>query len=502
MKLAIMVMFIVLFYAEENWRGKRDWEIYKHQMAANGVEMDWRKFVPPPVPDDQNFAMTPFLAPLFDFNPRPLLPGQSAWRNPDACARAWNFAKAFSKTNELLRADPFQQGGHLTDLEDSLFLMQKQTNSDATKQSFATRAEAAVAVLGVFEEFRPVLDELRTASHRPYCRFNISYDDEDPMSMRVPHINPLRRAGLVLQIRTSAELALGKTDEAFDDAGFMLFLAETFRNEPLLISHAVRLNILHSVQQIIWEGLAEHRWTESQLRDFQARLQKITPLKDLSRPRMAERAAFGIKFFDFARNHPNGLRNMLAENDADFWGSALLAAPAGWLYQEQISCQRLYNEELLTSSDPQSGQINPRLIDENSRRLDQKGTGSFSSFTHHTIFSKMMFPNLLKLYQKSAVAQTELDEAVIACALERYRTAKGKYPERLDALVPQFIDKTPTDVCNGQPFKYRLAGGGGFILYSVGWNEKDDGGTVVMNPAEGTVDLNRGDWVWPTYPIK
>jgi hypothetical protein len=37
------------------------------------------------------------------------------------------------------------------------------------------------------------------------------------------------------------------------------------------------------------------------------------------------------------------------------------------------------------------------------------------------------------------------------------------------------------------------------LLYSIGWNERDDGGEVVMskdNPR--VVDYTQGDWVWPT----
>jgi len=70
--LAALVTLVALFYAEEGWRGKRAWENYRRQAEARGVEMDWHTFTPPPVPDAQNFAMTPFLAPLFDFNPRRL----------------------------------------------------------------------------------------------------------------------------------------------------------------------------------------------------------------------------------------------------------------------------------------------------------------------------------------------------------------------------------------------------------------------------------------------
>ena len=42
-----------------------------------------------------------------------------------------------------------------------------------------------------------------------------------------------------------------------------------------------------------------------------------------------------------------------------------------------------------------------------------------------------------------------VNEAQIACALERYRLAHGEYPETLDALVPQFIEKVPHDIIGG-----------------------------------------------------
>ncbi len=66
----------------------------------------------------------------------------------------------------------------------------------------------------------------------------------------------------------------------------------------------------------------------------------------------------------------------------------------------------------------------------------------------------------------------------IACALERYHLAHGEYPETLDALMPQFMEKMPHDIIGGQPLHYRRTDDGKFLLYSVGWNETDDGGQV------------------------
>jgi hypothetical protein len=93
--------------------------------------------------------------------------------------------------------------------------------------------------------------------------------------------------------------------------------------------------------------------------------------------------------------------------------------------------------------------------------------------------------------------QTYVDEARLACALERYRSANGKLPETIEALAPRFIEKIPNDVIDGQPLRYRVKAGGNYVIYSIGWNETDDGGEVVWTSGKTpTVDIAKGDWVW------
>jgi hypothetical protein len=98
--------------------------------------------------------------------------------------------------------------------------------------------------------------------------------------------------------------------------------------------------------------------------------------------------------------------------------------------------------------------------------------------------------------QTLAFNQTKANEAQIVCALQRYQLAHGEYPEMLDTLMPQFIEKIPPDLIGGQPLHYRRTDDGRFVLYSVGWNETDDGGSP------GTLaDVKNGDWVWQ-YPAR
>jgi hypothetical protein len=92
--------------------------------------------------------------------------------------------------------------------------------------------------------------------------------------------------------------------------------------------------------------------------------------------------------------------------------------------------------------------------------------------------------------------------AHVAIALERYRLAHGEFPESLDAFAPQFMEKIPHDIINGQPLHYRRTSDGQFILYSIGWNETDEGGVVVLKKGKTPeVDRDEGDWVW-RYPSK
>ena len=56
-------------------------------------------------------------------------------------------------------------------------------------------------------------------------------------------------------------------------------------------------------------------------------------------------------------------------------------------------------------------------------------------------------------------------------------------------------ERTPTDVIDGAPLRYRLTPDGRYLLYSIGWNETDDDG----KPSGKLSDYVTGDWAW-RYP--
>ncbi len=93
-----------------------------------------------------------------------------------------------------------------------------------------------------------------------------------------------------------------------------------------------------------------------------------------------------------------------------------------------------------------------------------------------------------------------LHEATLTIlALQRYRQEKGSYPAKLDELkAAGYLDALPADPYSDKPLSYRVADGG-FVLYSLGPDFHDDGGTSGQNQ-EGRPKpwADKGDTVfWP-----
>ncbi|MBI5092592.1 MAG: hypothetical protein HZB26_09135 [Candidatus Hydrogenedentes bacterium] len=76
--------------------------------------------------------------------------------------------------------------------------------------------------------------------------------------------------------------------------------------------------------------------------------------------------------------------------------------------------------------------------------------------------------------------------AHIAISLELYRSEHGQYPLSLDAIVADNGGAAATDPFSGKPLRYQLTENG-FVLYSVGPNQKDDAG--VARASDGEDDI-------------
>ncbi len=113
----------------------------------------------------------------------------------------------------------------------------------------------------------------------------------------------------------------------------------------------------------------------------------------------------------------------------------------------------------------------------------------------YAVLSRMTGPTEAEsVYLKEAQIEAIMlaDRAGLACRL--FKNKNGRYPESLDELVPGLLAEVPIDPFTGKPMVYRREGEG-FIVYSLGSNQKDDGGRSTYMITQLVMDKD-DDWSW------
>jgi len=507
--LACLITLISLVYAEEDWRGWHAWQIFKQEWEAKGERFDFASVVPPPVPDEQNFALTPIVASsylfILDKNGHRISPLNT------------NVVNRLNMTAVHNNAGPTNGTGNwqqftMSDLsvwQNYYRALAVQTNEFSVPSQ---PQSPAADVLQALSKYDSGIEELREASRLPSSRFPLNYDSESPSAILLPHLTALRTCSQTLQLRCLAELQNGQPEKAIADVKLALQLADKIHTEPFLISHLVRIRMVNLTLQPIYEGLAEHKWSDAQLVELDAELAKLDFLADYKLSMRGEMGCQGGEA-DRLRRHPEQLEGLNGMNDGEggvinqlLPGKLVVhLIPTGWFYQNQLRCARVMVDYYLPVADVNRGTVSPAEF----RRGNAALFAETKTATPFNMLERLMLP-ALGVVRKFACGQESVDLARVAIALERYRLAHGEYPKSLDVLAPQFIAKLPHDVINDQPLHYHRtsdpssqrsdAASGQFVLYSVGWNETDDGGVVSLTK-KGYLDISTGDWVW-RYPAR
>lgn len=505
--LGAFVLLLVFFYAEEDWRGRRDWNGYRQAKEAAGEHLDFSAYIRKPVPDEENFATAPIVKSLLrpDF---PFFPGLT------------NDLYAHAALNGISETNITKDKGHRHFVDLVAWQMawaalhagklkgKQHFETDIT--DLAARAAAAPAVLEGMKTDAAVFEQLRQAGARPLSRFPIQYHSNDFSEIGLNHLQGIHEISHRLSLQACAELAAGQPDKALTDVKLIFSLADSVKSEPFLLSFQVRGGCIQIAVQPVWEGLAEHAWTKEQLQELQSRLQSSNFIADFDQVLKGKRAS-GIQMVDQFEKYGLGRlddqfriyigapMNALDRYHKwlDLFGRIL---PAGWYEEERLNYCAVFDAQMKGTIDVTNARVFPSQVASNyaelTRRLPEDRK-SLSSVLHHYAMTGYAPGELRSLPRQVACTQTAANQAAIACALERYRMANGHFPDALDALAPQFISRPPNDVITGRPYKYRRTDDGQFILYSVGWNEKDDGGV----PGKTLFDETQGDWVW-SYPVR
>ena len=362
-----------------------------------------------------------------------------------------------------------------------------------TRVSEGFPAKGATPVEGA-TTLEPYAADMATLSNdvrRPHSRFDIRY--ENGFTAMLPHLSGLKQAASLFSLRASARLAKGDTEGALCDTVTTIRLAESLANEPLLISQLVRVAILQIGMQPFWDGVVDHKWSAAHLARLREALQPINLMEGMALAFRGERNMINY-WMDRMRV---GEAEMASE-----WGmitgeSNLLgiSLPDCLVYQNQLHINRIITENVLMGIDLE----NSRLVAQQFKSLEEEVRMLQEGFTPYHFIAGMLFPAYDRMGIKVSANQAAVDQALIVTALESHRLAKGGYPSSLGALSPEWLSTVPGDWFSDAGLVYRRNTGGTFTLYSIGYNETDDGGECTFGKSKRkAIEWEEGDWPWPS----
>jgi hypothetical protein len=500
--LAVVALLVVSYYGYQNWCSKRAWRTFQAELKQRGESLNLSLLLPKPVPDAANFACSPVFvgllsetnteavalldqvkaASLMDWaghNPAPLYPFTNTPGSASAPASS-NFRKF-----------PAQKGAARISPRPPRTALPTRPRGD-----FETnRLEEAAAVMQRLQPQSEMLRELATAAAR--CTAFQTSTNRDTDAVLHPAREPaqlLEDLHLLFQVRACASLALGRGTDAGEDVLTGLRLARLARQLPDTGSTVRAQRMVTRSLQPLWEGLNQHAWTEPQLAAFQHDLAGFNLLADYTN--VVQRAVLAnIEVWRAIHDggkpslpRPNGMYAIVNSNNP----SISLAATDGdslrlraWQMQPHAwwfeFCIQLYDagRNAIEQVDVATGRIQQLAV-----WSDLEGL-PVDSQVRDLLLSWSWWWNANPA--SVAFAQTAVNQATIACALERFRLANGEYPETLDKLLPGLLASVPHDAISGRPIIYQPAAEGPMILRGVGPNGVDD-----------RKNKSSDDWLW-TY---
>ncbi len=109
-----------------------------------------------------------------------------------------------------------------------------------------------------------------------------------------------------------------------------------------------------------------------------------------------------------------------------------------------------------------------------------------------SVLTRLLGTSIAVTAESAARGDAHHGAAVAGVAMYRYRAAHGRFPEKLDDLVPEFLFEVPQDPFDGKPLRLKQAEGGP-VIYSIGPNMTDDGGVPIGKERTGDVTFKLAD---------
>jgi len=339
--------------------------------------------------------------------------------------------------------------------------------ADPKLAAFLARSEGALGLL-------------RRASAMPACYFDHDYG-RPSFSMSLPEMEDFRNAARLLALDARVKAAHGQMPRAMEDVRAMFALARHGMTNPILVPLLIACGT---------DEMAVHT--------LEAVMKSTQPPAPLL-------AGLGLSASEeYGRNLPRVLRMeeafvVSAMVDIGIGEDVSVLEAMGMRGASQPALQEVLTDPLLAGWRvflAQEEMVAYRAGIREYQRLaampyyevakEWRELAKPESIRRRGLMATMLMPAIGQCATVVTRADARHAVACAAVAAARYRAEKGRLPETLDALVPEYLPAVPRGPFDGKPLRM-VARDGRLVFYSIGPDTKD-GGTA-FDEEKGTGDI-------------
>ncbi len=362
-----------------------------------------------------------------------------------------NAALLYESATLLLKAQPAPDENLLVDLGDisDKFLKDSLDSDKLDEFKQLIGQDVVTQALSIIEQ----------GTQRDSCRFDHDYDDG--LNMLLPHLSGMRNLTRILCAKAYLEAKTGNPDTAWDMVTTQLKFADALRTEPVLISKIVRMAMIRLSCDTITKLCEIAPPNAQQSGEIQSLLKDLDDIRPLIHSIDAERLLIGEWVFNLTKDEM--YTTNLQVNDRGDTGllpkliifgitfkPLFLADHAAYLrfmHDGTRFLERPYS--------PEQGEVMEQGV--------QK--------TRYLV-TRILTPAIFRVKEIHCEMIAQLRIVQAGLTLLQHKQNEDAFPTTLEALKLQNIN----DPFSDGPLLYKTEGQG-FVLYSVGPDQKDNGGS-------------------------
>jgi hypothetical protein len=334
------------------------------------------------------------------------------------------------------------------------------------------------------------IDLLVEASRRP--RFYspspslLNNTPEMMLAMDLPGIQSNREAARVLAARATWHVGENRLEEAWQDNLAIYRLSALFAQGSSLVDQLVAIAIRGMAIHITTVVLSSDHMTKELAQQIQKDLATLPPAKGTANCVDQGERAFGLNAVLFVRSSGLGAIEQLSSGKGDSsplglvsidWNVVLRRLNAAYDKAANAMRRDNYDERKAAFVQFENEVANS---ENNIRRPGSFVAAALSRQSRSnlvgTFVTSLLLPALTAASDAEDRTNTQFALVELAASVAAYHAEHGAYPEKLYDLVPKILPSLPVDLYHAKPFMYRRIDDG-YLLYTLGPNGTDDGGS-------------------------